>query len=119
MNIVEYVPDDPDGELIINTTFSTAGLVEGDRIVVFEKFYDVASQEEISTKTRTRDILVSSHEDLTNEDQTVTVHYRPSTGGVEPSYSELGTVIASIASVVAFVWFVISRKRDHDETDIR
>lgn len=118
LSIVEFVPEAPDGEVIVNTTFSSAGLSEGDRIVVFEKFYDVASEEEISSKTRTQDILVSRHEDLANEDQTITVHYRPDTGEIEPSYSTAGTVIASVASFVAFIWFVISRKRDPDETDI-
>ena len=116
---MKFVPEAPDGEVIVNTTFSSAGLAEGDRIVVFEKFYDVASEEEISSKIRTQDILISRHEDLANEDQTITVHYRPDTGGIEPSYSALGTVIASVASVVAFVWFVISRKREPDETDIK
>lgn len=114
LSIMEFTPETTDGEVTVNTTFSSEGLAEGDRIVVFETFYDVATKEEISTKIRTQDILVSRHEDLANESQTVTVHYRPSTGGIVPSYSAVGTVIASVAFVTAFVWFVVSRKKTEE-----
>lgn len=114
LSILEFTPETTDGEVTVNTTFSSEGLAEGDRIVVFETFYDVATKEEISTKIRTQDILVSRHEDLANESQTVTVHYRPSTGGIVPSYTTAGTVIASVAFVTAFVWFVVSRKKTEE-----
>ena len=114
INIVEFSPAETDGEITLNTVFSSKGLLEGDKIVVFERFYDVATSEEISSKVRTQDILVSRHENLANEDQTVTVHYRPSTGGVVPAYSAAGSVLTAIAFAAAFVWFVISRKNDRD-----
>ena len=114
VNIVEFVPETSNGELTVNTSFSNEGLAEGDRIVVFEKFYDVASDDECGIKNRTREILVSRHEDLANESQTVTVHYRPQTGGITPAYSTAGTVIASVAVITAMIWFVISRKEQQD-----
>ena len=114
LSIVEFVPPETDGEVVVNTTFSSEGLAEGDRIVVFEKFYDVATKEEIGAGIRTSDILISRHEDLANDSQTVTVHYRPMTGGIVPSYSAAGTVIASVATAIAFVWFVVSRKKTED-----
>lgn len=112
LNIVEFVPSYADGEIMINTVFSSEGMAEGDRVVVFEKFYDIATEEEITAGFRTRDIMISRHEDLENDLQTVTVHYRPMTGGIVPAYSTAGTVLASVASITAFAWFVISRKKN-------
>ena len=113
MSAVSFVPVTPDGEIKVDITFSSEGLAEGDRIVVFEKIYDVATEEEIGSAVRAGDILVAQHEDLNDEDQTVTIHFRPMTGGIVTSYSVAGNVIASISAVVIGAWFFISRKKKY------
>jgi hypothetical protein len=42
--MVEFVPTTKDGTVDVNITFSTEGLSEGDRIVVFEAIFDVATE---------------------------------------------------------------------------
>lgn len=108
---VVFVPVTADGEVTVEITFPSEGLEEGDRIVVFEKIYDVATAEELSSAERTEDILIAKHEDLSDEDQTVTIHFRPMTGGIVPSYTVAGNVIATAASVIAGAWFIISRRK--------
>ena len=108
---VMFVPGESDDTVDVNITFSTAGLSEGDRIVVFERIYDVATKMEISEGTQNKDILIAKHEDINYEGQTVTVHFSPKTGGITPSYSVAGNVITLVASIAAGAWFVISRKR--------
>lgn len=122
--LTEFVPSSSDGEVTVEITFSSEGLEEGDRVVVFEKIFDIAREEETavdaSDKGRfggaedIRAYLIAAHEDITDEDQTVTVHFRPMTGGIVPSYAVAGNVIATAASVILGMWFVISRKRRHD-----
>ena len=114
MSTVSFVPAAPDGEIKVDITFSTEGLAEGDRIVVFEKIYDVATDDEISSAVRTGEILVAVHEDLSDEDQTITVHFRPMTGGIIPSYSVAGNVIASVSSVIIGIWFFVSRRKRYN-----
>ena len=46
----------------------------------FEKIYDVATEDEISEVTQTEDLLIARHEDLNDSDQTITIHFRPTTG---------------------------------------
>lgn len=113
MSAVSFVPVTPGGEIKVDITFSSEGLEEGDRIVVFEKIYDVATDKETVSEARAGDILVARHEDLNNEDQTVTIHFRPMTGGIVTSYSVAGNVIASVSAVVIGAWFFISRRKKY------
>ena len=116
MSVVSFVPSESDGEIKVDITFTTDGLAEGDRIVVFEKIYDVAKEDEISSAARAGDILIAAHEDLSDEDQTITIHFRPMTGGIVPSYSVAGNVIATISSVAAGIWFFVSRRKRYNGT---
>ena len=111
VSIVEFTPEAADGEVVVKITFSTSGLAEGDQIVVFEKVYDVATEAEKTAGTQTEDLLIAKHEDLNDKDQTITIHFRPMTGGIVPSYSVVGALIAIAATVIAGAWFFISRKK--------
>lgn len=114
-SIVEFTPTSSNGTVVVKITVSTEGLVEGDNIVVFEKVFDVATEAEIEAGTQTEDFLVAKHEDLNDKNQTITVHFRPMTGGIAPSYSTVGMIMASISVIIAAVWFAISRKKKNAE----
>lgn len=115
VSLVEFTPTDTNGSVVVNITFSTEGLAEGDQIVVFEKIFDVATEAEIQSGTQTEDLLIAKHEDQNDKGQTITVHFRPMTGGIVPSYSVVGAMLAIIASALAGAWFVMSRKKRYGE----
>ena len=108
-SIVEFTPGTKDGTVDVNITFSTEGLSEGDKIVVFEKIYDVATETEIADGTQTEDLLIARHEDLNDSDQTITIHFRPSTGEVMPTYMKFGAALLSLSTLTASIF--IRRKK--------
>ena len=110
-SIVVFNPTTEDGTVTVDITISTEGLAEGDKIVIFEKIYDVATDEEIKNGIQTGDLLIARHEDLTDTDQTITLHYRPMTGSVTPSYTVAGCMIATISAVAIGAWLVIARRK--------
>ena len=109
VSMVEFVPTTKDGTVDVNITFSTAGLSEGDRIVVFEAIFDVATETEIAEKTQTEDLLIARHEDLSDDDQTITIHFRPSTGEITPTYIKIGAALLALSTLVASIF--IRRKK--------
>ena len=114
-SIVTFTPATTDGEVKVDITFSTEGLAEGDKVVIFEKVFDVATDVEVKAGTQTEDLLIARHEDITDTEQTITVHFRPMTGGVRPAYTTAGAMIAIVASALAGAWFVISRRKRYRE----
>ena len=107
--MVEFVPTSKDGTADVNITFSTEGLSEGDRIVVFEAIFDVATETEIAEKTQTEDLLIARHEDLSDDDQTITIHFRPSTGEITPTYFKIGVALLALSVFTASIF--IRRKK--------
>ena len=114
-SIVTFTPATTDGEVKVDITFSTEGLAEGDKVVIFEKVFDVATDVEVKAGTQTEDLLIARHEDITDTEQTITVHFRPMTGGVRPAYTTAGAMIAIVASALAGAWFVMSRRKRYRE----
>jgi hypothetical protein len=113
---VEFVPTTRDGSVVVSVSFSTKGLAEGDQVVVFEKIYDVATESEKTAGTQTDDLLIAKHEDLEDKDQTITVHFRPMTGGIDTPYAKLGlTLILAALGGVAVMQFVRKRKENNSE----
>jgi len=96
--MLEFTPKSSEGSVEVKITFSSEGLSEGDKIVVFETVYDVETG-----------ILIGSHEDLNDDGQTVTIHFRPSTGEVMPTYMKFGVALLSLSTLVASL--VIRRKK--------
>lgn len=109
VSMVEFVPTTKDGSVDVNITFSTEGLSEGDRIVVFEAIFDVATETEIAEKTQTEDLLIARHEDLSDDDQTITIHFRPSTGEITPTYFKIGAALLALSTFIASIF--IKRKK--------
>ena len=96
--MLEFTPKSSEGSVEVKITFSSEGLSEGDKIVVFEKVYDALTG-----------ILIGSHEDLNDDGQTVTIHFRPSTGEVMPTYMKFGAALLSLTTLVASLF--IRRKK--------
>ena len=108
-SIVEFTPDTKDGTVDVKITFSTEGLSEGDKIVVFEKIYDVATEIEIADGTQTENLLIARHEDLNDSDQTITIHFRPTTGEIVPTYTVIGAGLVALSALIAA--FLFRRKK--------
>ncbi len=105
-----FVPETADGETSITIVFTTDGFVEGDKVVVFEKIYDVAEDTEITDGSQTEDILIAVHEDLTDEDQTITVHFRPQTGIIDTPFAKIGFALI-VAALGGYVFNKAYKKR--------
>ncbi len=116
MATVEFVPTTRDGSVIVPVSFSTKGLAEGDQVVVLEKIYDVATESEKTAGTQTEDLLIARHEDLDDKDQTITVHFRPMTGGIDTPYVKIGLtlVLVSLGGVAVMQY---ARKRKDNEVE--
>ena len=114
-SIVEFTPDTKDGTVDVKITFSTEGLSEGDRIVIFEKIYDVATEEEISEVTQTEDLLIARHEDLNDSDQTIKIHFRPTTGEIVPTYTMIGAGLVALSALIAAFLFRKKKKTTSPE----
>ena len=104
--VLEFVPETADGTVDVQITFSSEGLSEGDKIVVFEKIYDVAENGE----DQYEDILIAVHEDLSDEGQTVTIHFRPSTGEIMPTYTKIAVALLAMSTFATSI-FIRKRKK--------
>ena len=104
--VLEFTPETTDGSVDVKITFSSEGLSEGDKIVVFEKIYDVAEDGE----DQDEDILIAVHEDLSDEGQTVTIHFRPSTGEIMPTYTKIAAALLALSVFTASI-FIRKRKK--------
>ena len=87
--VLEFTPETSDGTAEVKITFSSKGLSEGDKIVVFEKVFDAETN-----------ILIGVHEDLKDKNQTVTIHFMPLTGEISPTYVKFGVALASLSALV-------------------
>lgn len=104
--VLEFTPETTDGSVDVKITFSSEGLSEGDKVVVFEKIYDVAEDGE----DQDEDILIAVHEDLSDEGQTVTIHFRPSTGEIMPTYTKIAAALLALSVFTASI-FIRKRKK--------
>lgn len=107
VSMVEFTPETSDGTVDVKITFSSEGLSEGDKIVVFEKIYDVAEDGE----DQDEDILIAVHEDLSDEGQTVTIHFRPSTGEIMPTYTKIAAALLALSVFAASIFIRRKKKR--------
>jgi len=90
----------------VNITFSTAGMTDGTRVVVFEKIFYSAKNSNCVDGGPTEDVLIAVHEDLNDNGQTVTIHYRPSTGEVANKVAVIGVII-----LVSSLGILVIRKK--------
>lgn len=107
-----FVPDIPNGEVTVTFTFNGSSLQQNDQLVVFERLYLItaANDEEITT-------LIITHENLTDDDQTVTVEvppiippFIPSTGEVGSEKVIIGVCAVLMGGVIALI--ILKRKEE-------
>lgn len=77
VSIRKFVPEEKDGTVEVAINFDPSTLSEGDRVVVFENIYEMNNDEGLSNGIQKEDILVLSHEDLNNREQSLDVTSAP------------------------------------------
>ena len=99
-----FTPDTPDGVVTVELTADLSGYQPGDRVVVFEDLYDQPTG-----------LLIKSHMDWDDEDQTVTITDHPETGVLDSN--GFGYIVLAIATVVAggFGIFLVNNKKPKKE----
>lgn len=115
---VEFTPETPDGTVTVTFTFNASALA-GKSLVVFEKVYDLSGAVVIDLETgeetfdETIETLVTVHEDLDDEGQTVTITDVPKTGDTSGFGSlATGAMIAAGVAAVTGAAFVALRKKN-------
>ncbi|MCR5488737.1 MAG: VaFE repeat-containing surface-anchored protein, partial [Saccharofermentans sp.] len=96
---LDFTPEASEGTAIVKITFSSEGLSEGDKIVVFEKVFDLKAN-----------VLIGAHEDLSDKSQTVTIHFMPLTGEIAPTYFKLGAALLSLTALATALLFKRKKK---------
>jgi len=100
---VVFTPEDETGVIHVEFGFNATGLKEGDKVVVYEDCF---------VDTGAEDVLVCSHRDPSNTDQTVTVTDVPKTGdeGINGDHvTGLAAAIGMIVSVIG-ICVMINKK---------
>lgn len=91
---IEFTPATADGTVYMNFTFDTTDFMNM-KLTVFQRVYEKETKE-----------VIAVHEDITDEDQTVTVSDQPKTGDNTPLFLLLGLALISIAGMT----FILRRK---------
>ncbi|SEW38053.1 LPXTG-motif cell wall anchor domain-containing protein [Ruminococcaceae bacterium KH2T8] len=118
ISVLRFTPETADGTVDVTFTFSGKDLRDGDRIVVFEQLYLVQTIIGANGERTEETVLITTHEDINDEGQTVTVSVPttpppgiPSTGEEGGSMSTvIGLIAVAIGGAIAFV--VVKRKRN-------
>ena len=110
-SIQEFVAEEENGVVDVTIKFDSSNLNAGQRVVVFENIYDMATDEEVAQGLNLEDVQVLSHEDLNNMDQSLTVTELPSTGEMT-DWMRIGLAVSMVISGLAIITVVIEvRKR--------
>lgn len=70
-NTVTFTPEKSDGTIEVTLSFNVESIKYGESVVIFEKLFDVATEEEKQTGTQKENIEIVRHNDLNNKDQTL------------------------------------------------
>ena len=104
----KFVPEEAEGTVEIEFTINTLELQEHE-LVVFEKLYDLKGN------------LIAEHEDLEDQDQTVTVPKKPDEPdiptqilGIHPENKGMYLIMLLAVSGLAGVMLIILRRKQHN-----
>lgn len=103
---VTFVPEEPNGEVVVSFTFDASGITETTELVVFETLY--------------RDgIEIATHADIEDEDQAVTITVPepeiPNTGDTS-NRRTLATVMGvSALGISALAYYLLKKKKSNKE----
>ena len=109
---VRFTPTEANGEVTVTFTFNGSSLKQDDKLVVFERIYlvttsvnDSGSETEITT-------LIITHENLTDDNQTVTVEEVPKTGDTRTT---LGYILVTVSAVTVLAGSTILLRKAKKE----
>ena len=113
-SVIRFIPETADGTVDVVFHFNASSLVKGDQLVVFEKIYLIEVTTDENGNASEKSILLTVHEDLTYEGQTVTVKpWLPKTGEEDSTGNILiGLIAICLGGAIAFV--VIKKKKNDD-----
>ena len=108
----EFVPEEESGTVEVSIKFRATDLNDGDVVVVYENIYDKATDEETEMNTQSEDIIVLSHEEPDNKDQSLEVTTVPTLGDVANDDNVwLGIAFIVIGSAGILIVFEVRRRR--------
>ena len=112
VSLQEFVPEEESGTVEVAIKFRATDLNEGDVVVVYENIYDKATEEETVMNAQSEDIIVLSHEDPNNKDQSLEVTTVPTLGDVANNdVVWLGIAFIVIGSAGIVIVFEVRRRR--------
>ncbi len=111
-SVIRFIPETSSGTVDVVFHFNASSLTKDDSLVVFEKLYLIEVTTDDSGNASERSILLTTHEDLSDEGQTVTVKpWLPKTGEEDSTGNILiGLIAICVGGAIAFV--VIKKKKD-------
>ncbi|MBR3032213.1 MAG: VaFE repeat-containing surface-anchored protein [Clostridiales bacterium] len=111
-SVIRFIPETEEGTVDVEFRFNASSLKKGDQLVVFEKLYLVEVVRSEDGQGVEKKILLTTHEDLTDKGQTVTVKpWLPKTGEEDATGNILiGLIAICMGGAIAFV--VIKKKKD-------
>lgn len=102
---VVFVPEEANGSVIMSFTFDSSAINADTEIVVFEDLYQ-------------NDILLATHADINDMDQTVTIHAPvPKTGDTSMPFVAVAGSIAAASLLAGAGAIVFYRKRKEDNAE--
>ena len=112
VSVFRFIPETADGSVDVTFVFYGKDLKNGDKLVVFEKLYLIEENVDANGNVTERSILITAHEDLTDDYQTVTVTKPsiPSTGEKSSASFVIGIVCVIIGGVVAVIY--LKKRKD-------
>lgn len=113
-SVIRFIPEAESGTVDVVFHFNASSLTKDDSLVVFEKLYLIEVTTDENGNASERSILLTVHEDLTDEGQTVTVKpWLPKTGEEDSTGNILiGLIAICVGGAIAFV--VIKKKKNDD-----
>jgi|GEM_PF-2985865 len=111
-SVIRFIPETSRGTVDVVFHFNASSLTKDDSLVVFEKLYLIEVTTDDNGNASERSILLTTHEDLSDEGQTVTVKpWLPKTGEEDSTGNILiGLIAICVGGAIAFV--VIKKKKD-------
>ena len=113
-SVIRFIPESTEGTVDVEFRFNASSLQKGDQLVVFENLYFIKVVTAVDGQSVEKKILLTSHEDLSDEGQTVTVKpWLPKTGEEDSTGNILiGLIAICVGGAIAFV--VIKKKKDNE-----
>ena len=109
---VRFTPTEANGEVTVTFTFNGSSLKQDDKLVVIERIYLVTTSVNESGSETEITTLIITHENLTDDNQTVTVEEVPKTGDTRTT---LGYILVTVSAVTVLAGSTILLRKAKKE----